>query len=199
MEIKPNETWEILGTSTVQELSYNALFRIEDFNYSQNIPYRLSYQLKENDSMRYFEGTFKVNPVDKDTIVIAGFTGNHNTAKGVEGGNFNWQEQIWFPHTQLVENMIKHEPDLLFFSGDQIYEGASPSGADRKNIYRDYMYKWYLWCWAYAGITNDIQTVSIPDDHDVFQGNVWGAGGGDTKIDTKRFFPGHVFDNFDMA
>ncbi len=185
LEIKPEETWETIGTSTVQDLSFNALFRIEDFNYTSDVPYRLSYNLKDNGEFYYYKGTFRSNPVDKDTIVVAGFTGNHNTARGVEGGNFNWQEHIWFPHTQLVDNMLKHEPDLLFFSGDQIYEGASPSGADRKNKFRDYMYKWYLWCWAYAGITNDIPTVTIPDDHDVFQGNVWGAGGGDTKSDNK--------------
>jgi hypothetical protein len=185
LEIKTGDAWEEVATASIQALSYNALLRVEDFNYTQDVPYRLGYELKENGATSYYEGTFRADPIDKDTIVVAGFTGNHNTARGVEGGNFNWQEQIWFPHTQLVDNMIKHEPDLLFFSGDQIYEGASPSGADRKNKFRDYMYKWYLWCWAYAGITDDIQTVTIPDDHDVFQGNVWGAGGGDTKTDSK--------------
>tara|TARA_B110000037_G_scaffold223172_1_gene303230 strand:+ start:10302 stop:12884 length:2583 start_codon:yes stop_codon:yes gene_type:complete len=185
LEIKPNETWEEVGISKIQDLSYNALFRIENFNYKNNVPYRLSYDLKDNNETFYYEGTFKQNPVDKETIVVAGFTGNHNLAKGVERGPFNWKEQIWYPHTQLINNVVKQEPDVLFFSGDQIYEGASPTFQDFNNKYEDYMYKWYLWCWAYADVTKDLPTITIPDDHDVFQGNVWGAGGGEIDIDTK--------------
>lgn len=185
LEIKKGDIWERVAISNIEKLSYNALFRVENFKYSNRIPYRLSYKLKDNNEIYYYEGSIKNDPIEKDTIVVAGFTGNHNTAKGVESGPFNWQEQIWYPHTQLVNNVEKHKPDLLFFSGDQIYEGASPSGMDRKNKFEDYMYKWYLWCWAYADITKDIPTICIPDDHDVFQGNVWGNGGGDTDVDNK--------------
>jgi len=185
LEIKNGEAWESLGSSSIQPLSYNALFRIENFNDSVTTPYRLSYSLKETGKMFYYEGVVRKNPVDKDTIIIAGFTGNHNLAKGVESAPFNWKEQMWYPHNQLVDNVKKHNPDLLFFSGDQIYEGASPSGLDRNNKNIDYMYKWYLWCWAYSNITKDLPTVTIPDDHDVFQGNVWGNGGGKIDKDTK--------------
>ena len=185
LEIKPNDAWEEVGNTTIQEHSFNALFRIENFNYENNIPYRLSYVLKDNGETYYYNGTFRSNPVDKETIIVAGFTGNHNLAKGVESTPFNWKQQIWYPHTQLIDNVVKQNPDLLFFSGDQIYEGASPSGMDRKNKFEDYMYKWYLWCWAYSDITKDLPTVTIPDDHDVFQGNVWGNGGGEIDKDTK--------------
>ncbi|MFK5973055.1 MAG: alkaline phosphatase D family protein [Flavobacteriaceae bacterium] len=185
LEIKIGDTWKNVGTSTVQELSYNAPFRIENFKHTSDVPYRLSYQYKDSGETFYYQGAFRADPVDKDTIVVAGFTGNHNLAKGVESAPFNWAEQIWYPHTQLVGNVVKQEADLLFFSGDQIYEGASPSSPDRKNIYKDYMYKWYLWCWAYSDLVKTVPSITIPDDHDVFQGNVWGNGGGDTDIDTK--------------
>lgn len=185
LEIKPNDVWEKVGNSSIQDLSYNALFRIENFNYSQKVPYRISYQLKDSGEVNYYEGTFRPNPTDKDTIVVAGFTGNHNLAKGVERAPFNWQKQIWYPHTQMIDNVKKHHPDLLFFSGDQIYEGASPTFQDFNNKYRDYMYKWYLWCWAYNDVTKDLPTICLTDDHDVFQGNVWGNGGGNTKVDSK--------------
>ena len=185
LEIKNGEDWESLGTSPIQPLSYNALFRIEHFNDALTTPYRLSYTLKETGKTFYYKGFIRKNPIDKDTIIVAGFTGNHNLAKGVESTPFNWKEQIWYPHNQLVDNVKKQNPDLLFFSGDQIYEGASPSGIDRNNKNIDYMYKWYLWCWAYSSITKDLPTVTIPDDHDVFQGNVWGNGGGKIDKDTK--------------
>tara|TARA_B110000238_G_scaffold74769_1_gene82325 strand:+ start:7497 stop:10058 length:2562 start_codon:yes stop_codon:yes gene_type:complete len=185
LEIKNGDVWESLGSTSIQHLSYNALFKIENFNDSVTTPYRLSYTLKETGEKYYFEGSIKKNPVDKDTVIVAGFTGNHNLAKGVESSPFNWKEQIWYPHNQLVDHVKKQNPDLLFFSGDQIYERASPSNVDRNNKNMDYMYKWYLWCWAYNNITKDLPTVTIPDDHDVFQGNVWGNGGGEIDKDTK--------------
>ena len=72
-----------------------------------------------------------------------------------------------------------HKPDLLFFCGDQVYEGDTPTFADTDpaNIQLDYLYKWYLWCWAYRDLTKDMPCIVEPDDHDVFQGNVWGEGG----------------------
>jgi len=69
---------------------------------------------------------------------------------------------------------------LLFFSGDQIYEGVGGYGTQRNPIDKaaiDYLRKWYLYGWAYRELLRDIPTVSIPDDHDVYHGNVWGAGG----------------------
>lgn len=140
LEIETDQGWENVGTSTVQPLSHNALFRIEDFKHTTNVPYRLSYQLKDTGETYFYKGVFRADPVDKDTIVVAGFTGNHNLAKGVERAPFNWKEQIWYPHTQLLDNLEKQQADLLFFSGDQIYEGASPSVPDKQHIYKDYMY-----------------------------------------------------------
>ncbi|MAG56031.1 MAG: twin-arginine translocation pathway signal protein, partial [Planctomycetes bacterium] len=90
---------------------------------------------------------------------------------------------MWFPHQAIRERVAQHAPDLLFFSGDQIYEGRSPTFADRAHIHLDYLYKWYLWCWAYRDLTKDIPCVTIPDDHDVFQGNLWGEGGRKARRD----------------
>lgn len=185
LELEKEGEWQEVARGSIQQLSYNALLRVENYTETTNTNYRIVYQTNGQDTPYHFEGNIRANPVSKEEIVVAGFTGNHMLAKGVERKPFNWQTQIWFPHTEVVENVIKHQPDLLFFSGDQIYEGASPTVPDRKNILIDYMYKWYLWCWAYSSITKDIPTVTIPDDHDVFQGNVWGNGGGDTDVDSK--------------
>jgi hypothetical protein len=95
----------------------------------------------------------------------------------VDQGTFDWLDHIWFPHDDIVAHVQSHSPDFLFFSGDQVYEGASPTRADFQHPYGDYLYKWYLWLWAFRDLTRDIPSVAIPDDHDVFHGNVWGAGG----------------------
>jgi len=109
---------------------------------------------------------------------VAAFTGNHNVASpGVDRGTFDWANHLWFPHEDIVAHVGAHAPDFLFFSGDQVYEGASPTAADFDHPYGDYLYKWYLWLWAFRDLTRDIPSVAIPDDHDVFHGNVWGAGG----------------------
>lgn len=122
--------------------------------------------------------TTLANPIPENDFIVAAFTGNHNVASpGVDGGSFDWSRNLWFPHEDIVDHVRDQDPDFLFFSGDQVYEGASPTRADFDHPYHDYLYKWYLWLWAFRDLTSDIPSVAIPDDHDVFHGNVWGAGG----------------------
>lgn len=83
---------------------------------------------------------------------------------------------VWFPHEDLVAHVAKHDPDLLFFAGDQIYEGDL-TGVDSTNILLDYHGKFSRWLWTFGELTRDRPAVIIPDDHDVFHGNLWGAGG----------------------
>ena len=80
---------------------------------------------------------------------------------------------------ELVAAVKAHKPDLLFFSGDQIYEGDLTS-AQREPLEKallDYLDKWYRWCWAFRDLARAIPCICIPDDHDVYHGNLWGAGG----------------------
>jgi alkaline phosphatase D len=41
----------------------------------------------------------------------------------------------------------------------------------------DYLRKWYLFGWEYRDLLKQIPAVCLPDDHDVYHGNIWGAGG----------------------
>jgi hypothetical protein len=41
--------------------------------------------------------------------------------------------------------------------------------------------KIYLWGWSFRDVLRDRPSFVLPDDHDVYQGNVWGAGGNPTK------------------
>jgi hypothetical protein len=129
----------------------------------------------------YWTGKIRRDPTDKPTIVVAGFTGNHNCRHGFGRKGYPWNANaLWFPHVDVVERVRQHDPDLLFFSGDQVYEGGSPTYADRsgyENTNLDYLYKWYLWCWAFGDLARDRPCICIPDDHDVYQGNLWGQGG----------------------
>ncbi len=178
---------EPAATADIIVPGYTATFRIgnwddsKDVNYTVNVDGRL-------EAVPY-TGVIRRDPVEKSEIVIAGFTGNHNLAHpGVERG-VPWDESgVWFPHIDIIESVKKHNPDILFFSGDQVYESSSPTALVYEPINKlmlDYLYKWYLWCWAYADLTREIPSICIPDDHDVYQGNLWGAGGRKTDKDDK--------------
>ncbi len=185
--------WKTVATTTVIAPGWTASFRVEDWDASKDVPYRVLYELKLTDGERKtysWSGTVRRDPLDKETIVVAAFTGNHNVRHpGVDRGRYTWTEDwLWFPHNDLVRRVSQHKPDLLFFSGDNVYEGASPVAADRsgkESSYYDYLYKWYLWCWAYRELAREIPCVTVPDDHDVYQGNLWGAGGRKTNKDDR--------------
>jgi hypothetical protein len=116
---------------------------------------------------RYFEGIIRKDPTEKKEVVVAGFTGNKATA---------------FPNSKLVENVGIVNPDMLFFSGDQIYEDVGGYGIHRSPVdlaVLNYLRKIYLWGWAFRDLMRDRPTIALPDDHDVYQGNIWGASGRD--------------------
>ncbi len=181
--------WQTVASATVIAPGWTAPLRVENWDATRDVPYRVVYEMKSTDGSvgtYTWSGTVQHDPVEKAEIVVAAFTGNHNLKRGVESGNFSWTPgSVWFPHNDVVRCVSIHKPDLLFFSGDQVYEGASPTRPDLANIELDYLYKWYLWCWAFRDLARDIPCVSIPDDHDVYQGNLWGAGGRKTDKDDR--------------
>lgn len=182
LEFLEEGKWVEKQTDELIRPGFTAHFRVEDWKPSADKEFRIRYRLDEKDY--YSLGTIRKEPLDKEELVVAAFTGNHNNVRpnptrwgGVDTGKFPWDWGVWFPHTDLINNFTQHKPDVLFFSGDQVYEGASPTWADRKNGELDYLYKWYLWYWAFGELTAEIPTITIPDDHDVYHGNIWGAGG----------------------
>ncbi len=193
LQVSRESSWTTVAEERVVAPGWTATFKVEDWNAASNVRYRLLYDLKtaDGEAEQYeWGGTVRRDPDSAREIVVAGFTGNHNVRHpGVDRGTYTWtQDWLWFPHTDIVEHVSRHKPDLLFFSGDQVYEGASPTSADRSgnaSSYLDYMYKWYLWCWAFRDLTRDIPCICIPDDHDVYQGNLWGAGGRKTNKDDR--------------
>jgi len=172
---------EAVARAAIDKEALTATFRVADWDASQSAEYRVRYVFEGVETA--YSGRIRRDPVDQNEMVIAAFTGNHNVARpegkwaGVDGGRFNWQASIFFPHTDMIDHVVIHQPDLLFFSGDQVYEGASPTYADRVQPRLDYLYKWYLWCWAYRDLCREMPSVTLPDDHDVYHGNLWGTGG----------------------
>ncbi len=150
LEIKDGDGWTEIARTKVIEFGWTAPFRVENWNDTRTVAYRVAHGKKA-----VFEGTIRRNPVDKEEIVIAGFTGN-SVAKG-HGGDISRDD--------LVNNVKKIDADVLFFSGDQVY--------DHWQHYK----MWLKFGKDFGEIIKDRPTISIPDDHDVGQPNIWGASG----------------------
>ncbi len=180
LEIQEGDQWTEVAQTKIDPSGFIAPFRVQNWTDDRDVPYRVIYDLQLGDGRTRpysWAGTIRHNPIEKKNMILAAFTGNHNVRhNGVDRGAFEWTlDGCWFPHSELVDYVSQHSPDILFFSGDQVYEGASPTRPEAHLL--DYLYKWYLWCWAFRDLTKDRPSISIPDDHDVYHGNLWGAGG----------------------
>ncbi|MHC4153553.1 MAG: hypothetical protein ACYST6_01295 [Planctomycetota bacterium] len=150
LEIRQDGKWKQIAQSPVVEDGWTALLRAENWDTTKDIEYRVAHGKNA-----YYAGTIRKDPVDKEIIVVVAFTGNSINPK--HGGDI--------PKTDIVENVKKLNADLLFFSGDQVY-----------NHRRHYTH-WLKFGRDFGDIIRNIPTVTIPDDHDVGHSNLWGAAG----------------------
>lgn len=160
--------WETIAQALVDPLSRTATFRVPDWDDTRDTPYRLVYSMRDGVGRERefsFSGVVRKDPRDKPQIVVAAFTGNND---------------FGFPHADVVRNVNFFRPDLLAFTGDNIYERVGEYGTQREPLAAatlDYLRKWYLFGWEYRDLLKEIPAIVIPDDHDVYHGNLWGAGG----------------------
>jgi alkaline phosphatase D len=157
--------WQTINEVEIDPLARTATFRVADWDDSRDVEYRVAYTSKQGKNS-YHTGTVKKDPVHKEDVVVAAFTGNND---------------FGFPHADIVRNVRQFSPDLLVYTGDQIYERVGGYGVDRSDNMEtstlDYLRKWYILGWEYKEMMKEIPSIYLPDDHDVYQGNIWGAGG----------------------
>lgn len=190
IEIFQQGEWTEIGSAVIDPQSYTARFSISSWEPIVNTQYRIvtrSNQINLQDN--YFYGVVKFIPSIQDELVIGLYNCrpgiiNSKTEGWIQQNNnapFTWtRDRIVFPHEELVENSQKHNPDLLAFLGDQIYE-FDPNGLVVKqlpDLTLDYLWKWYQFGWSVRELMRSTPSFVLPDDHDVFQSNVWGQGGG---------------------
>jgi hypothetical protein len=159
-------------SARIDPLARTATFRIADWNDTRDEPYRIVYRANGatgRPNTWSFDGVIRRDPRDKPAIVVAAFTGNND---------------LGFPHADVVGHVSTFEPDLLAFTGDQIYESVGGFRIQREPLEAatlDYLRKWFMFGWEYRDLLRRIPSVMLPDDHDVYQGNLWGAGGRDAN------------------
>lgn len=176
LEILTNDNvYEKIAETTIDKMAGTATFRIEGWNRDSYVPYRVAYKWSPGGSKPqtwYYEGTIKNDPVEKEEIVVAAFTGNND---------------LGFPNNEITDHVMKHKPDLLVYTGDQIYEPVGGFGHTIEPLEKatlDYLRKWYIFGWEYGSMLKNIPSVCLPDDHDVYHGNLWGCGGKAAKRST---------------
>jgi alkaline phosphatase D len=190
LETNSGSGWQTAATATIDPDAYTAGFRISNWNHTVAVPFRVGFE--EAGVTTYRTGVIQADPVNKPEIVVAALTcvihcaadtanDGFNGIDEAAGGAVSWsRDRINFPHEDIVRHLPLHQPDLYAFTGDQVYEGGSPTvqdGSSDENRRLDYLYKWYLFCWTFRDIIDDRPCIAIPDDHDVYQGNLWGEGG----------------------
>jgi len=146
LEIKNGDDWNEIQKQKVNDLGWSALFRIEQWDSSRDIPYRLRHG-----DEAVFEGLIRKDPKDIDEIVLAAFSCNSNKDRG--------------GRDDFVKNVNYQDPDLLFFAGDQSYDHTEHTAA------------WLKFGIQFRELFRERPCITIPDDHDIGQGNLWGEYG----------------------
>lgn len=119
-----NGEWREVAKSEVHYPGWDAHFRVEGWDGSKNVPYRVRHGEKA-----LFEGLIRRDPVEKNQIVIANMSCNSSRTIG--------------PRTEIIENLRAQDPDVLFFGGDQTYRhtehtaGWIEFGLQFRDIIRD--------------------------------------------------------------
>jgi alkaline phosphatase D len=160
--------WFTIAESPIHQEARTATFRIENWNDQRDVPYRLAYGARSTDSSvhpHYWTGTVRRDPVDQPVLTVADVSCNFHSA---------------FPNAPYVRNMETLNPDFLAFVGDQFYEPSGGYGITRAPLETaiiDYHRKWAMHGWTWRELTRNRPSISLPDDHDVYQGNIWGESG----------------------
>jgi hypothetical protein len=166
-------SWKSLGTASLDTDAWTATFRIPNWDETTETPYKLVYREQQTDGSETessWSGKIKANPIGRPLRI----------------GALTCQNDYGFPYEPVAENLVKLDPDMLYFSGDQIYESHGGYGLIRdpaEPAILNYLRKYYQFGWAFREAMRDRPTICIPDDHDVFQGNIWGEGGAPMDIE----------------
>jgi alkaline phosphatase D len=168
LEVRHGQAWTTLAKAPIDSAARTATFRVEGWDDTQNVPYQLSYTHRFADQTteeHHWSGVVRRDPTQAPVLTVGDVSCNLHSA---------------FPNAAYVAQMTRLDPDLLAFTGDQFYEPSGGYGVQRSPLdaaILDMLRKWYLHGWTWRELMRDRPSISIPDDHDVYQGNIWGEGG----------------------
>lgn len=184
LQIRSGDGWKTIANSEIEPLSRTALFRVDDWDSSVDHEYRVTYRWPAigGESLATWSGTVRKDPINKETIVMAALSCSNSDL---------------FPNRFLTDNLVAQDPDLVFFSGDQIYEAnggyftvvpQTQEEVSRGTL--NYLGKFWLSILGFRDLLKDRPTVMVPDDHDLYSDDLWGKGG--MPMSATRCFGGYA-------
>ncbi|MEM7806941.1 MAG: alkaline phosphatase D family protein, partial [Planctomycetota bacterium] len=169
----------------ISEPDYYALIRLSDYDASRARTFRVVCNGDGDLNATY---TFEVPAEPTGDVVVGsvsctGVLGRRSGKPDIDadGTHFagRWAPaNVWAPWRGVTEPMRERDPDIIFFTGDQLYE-YNPTSREPSNGFpvEDYLYKWLLWHWSFNEVTRSVPSILQTDDHDVWHPNLWGDGG----------------------
>lgn len=190
LQIRTGDSWQTVASTQIDSNAFTARFSVPSWNHSATIEYRIVTRLPHNGEMvaYYFHGAIQPDTQDENEFVLGVYNCRPGLIASDEEGwiqqnnvrPFTWtRERIVFPHEELLQNSQQHPLTLVAFLGDQIYE-FDPNGLIEERpefIVNDYLWKWFQFGWSARELMRNLPTVILPDDHDVYQANLWGQAG----------------------
>jgi alkaline phosphatase D len=174
--VQDGGSWKQVATAGLNPDAWNATFRVADWDATRDHAYRVLYTLPDEAGTQkqyVYTGTIRKDPAGKQEITI---------------GLLTCLWDFGFPHTDFTTHLAYHKPDILFWTGDQIYEPVGGFGVvESRNpdlieyAMLDFLRKWFVFGWGVRDLTRDIPSVCMTDDHDMYHGNIWGCGGRPTN------------------
>jgi hypothetical protein len=146
LEIRKGDVWQEVAKTKVEFPGWSAHFRVEGWDGSKDAAYRVRHGAKAT-----FEGLVRRDPTDKDVISVANMSCNSSRTTG--------------GRPEILDNLRRQNPDLLFFAGDQTYRHTEHTAG------------WIEFGLQFRDVMRDRPTICIPDDHDVGHPNLWGEDG----------------------
>jgi alkaline phosphatase D len=177
--------WRQVAQATVGA-GYVALLRVDDWDASRDWEYRVVYQ---STSRAEYGGVIPAEPRGRELVIatVNCVKASHRSLSGSSDGSprlpgehllgMHTDRNIYFPYAPLAANLAAQDPDLLVVLGDQFYENSPTAEDTSTEPTLDFLYKYLLWLWSFGELTRNIPAVVLIDDHDVFQGNIWGHAG----------------------
>ena len=167
LEAEIGGSWKKVASAELDTDAWTAGFRVANWDQKHATPYRVVYREKRMDGgeqRHEWSGIIRQNPEGRPLRI----------------GALTCQNHVGFPYKPVSDNLVNLDPDLLYFSGDQLYEAHGGFGIIRNPAdpaILNYLRKFYMFGWSFRDAMRNAPTICLPDDHDVFHGNIWGEGG----------------------
>lgn len=163
LEVQENGQWQELAQAKVDALTAMASFRLEGWDTSKRVNYRVSIGKSS------LEGEFRQEPRERNVVKLMAVACVNDS---------------YFPYSEAVQQMVEQDPDLVFFAGDQIYESNAGGEVIKPQQEREipegmanYLAKWRRFGAIFRDLLKDRPSILITDDHDVYANDLWGDGG----------------------